>query len=344
MVSWRRLLVWSPVFLVAMSVPCGQGAPTPPAPAVRGLFALSDQTRPLAETVYRHPDVAGVSLRASWDDLQPSPKEFRGVFDAESARARRAGKHVMLSVDPGVHTPAWVYEVGAQPFTFQDDNPYRREQGKPAQIPIPWDPVFLQKWCACIQALGQRYDSDDTVVLVHMVGPTKHGGEMHLPRTAADKENWAKVGYTRDKLLGAWKRIIDAYRAAFPKQALALDVALPLYDDGTAEAILTYASAQLGSRLHVQHNALAAKTVASFKPHRWVGSYRGKATVGFQLLCPVTPRGKFNDEGRRFGGSLEEALRIGREAGAVYYEIYPMDLTNQALAPVFHTVAEQLRK
>lgn len=312
---------------------------------VKGLFALSNQTRPLPDSVYRHPDLTGVSLRASWDDVQPREQDFIGVFDEEIGRARRAGKQVMLSVDPGERTPAWVYEAGARPFAFRDENTYRRSNGRTLQIPIPWDPVFLRQWRAFIQALGKQYGANDSVVLVHMVGPTKHGGEMHLPRSKADKENWIKAGYSKEKLTDAWRTVIDAYAAAFPKQALALDVAIPIYDDdGAAEAILAYAFEKLGRRLHVQHNALAAKTVATFKPHRWVGSYRGKATVGFQLLCPVTPRGKFNDEGRRFGGSLEDGLHIGREAGAAYFEIYPIDLENEALAKVLRGVAQELRK
>jgi hypothetical protein len=326
---------------------CAAPAPDPAGtapPSVCGLFALSNSTRPLPAWVHTHADLTGVSLRAGWRQLQPEEDEFQPVFDQEIARAHEAGKQVSLSVDPGDDTPEWVYTAGAHPFVFQEDNPFRRQHGQTVQVPVPWDAVFLQKWTAFIQALGTQYAGNETVVLVHMVGATRSGGEMHLPRSKEARAAWARLGYTPDKLVAAWKPIIDAYATAFPTQALALDVAIPITDDGAADRIVAYAFEKLGGRLHVQHNALSARTVPTWKVQRLVRAYQGKATIGFQLLCPVTPRGRFNDEGRRFGGPLAEAFRIGQEAGASYYEIYPIDLDNKELAQVLHEIAEQLRK
>ncbi len=109
------------------------------------------------------------------------------------------------------------------------------------------------------------------------------------------------------------------------------------------EDVLAYAKRKLGRRLCVQHNALFAGTVEAGFPHRWVLASRGDAIIGFQELCPATPRGKFNDEGRRFGGSLERALDIGMRAGMHYVEMYPPDMNNEVLRPVLRAYARKLQ-
>ena len=81
----------------------------------------------------------------------------------------------------------------------------------------------------------------------------------------------------------------------------------------------------------------------TFKTHQKVCAYAGKATLGYQLLCPVTPRGKFNDDGRRFGGTLGTAFSVGLDAGAAYFEIYPVDLRDPDAARDLHEAATRLR-
>ncbi len=69
-----------------------------------------------------------------------------------------------------------------------------------------------------------------------------------------------------------------------------------------------------------------------------------KTTVGFQLLCPVTPRGRFNDDGKRFGGTLADGFRLGLDAGAAYFEVYPVDLQQEATAKDIRELAERLKR
>ncbi len=311
-------------------------------PAVRGIYALGDGTKPIPAAILRNPDVVGVSLRAGWEQVEPAENQYRWVFDKEIARARAAGKKVMLRISAGTQTPQWVYAAGAEAFHFQDQNPFRADQGKREQIPVPWDPVFLKKWTAFVRAFGQKYASDDALVLVHLSGPVRRGAEMHLPKTESDKANWARIGYTSAKLIGAWKGVIDAYNQAFADKPLGLNVALPIEKDGVVEGVAAYAAEKLGPRLCVQHNGLSAKTAPGWPQHKWVRAYRGRATVGFQMLCPVTPQGRLNAEGKRFGGSLDKALGIGLESGASYFEIYLADLQNPSLASEIHGLARRL--
>jgi hypothetical protein len=315
----------------------------PPPRAVVGVYGLWDH-KPLPDYLVNSPDLAGVSLRAHWDEMEAKEAAFSWLFDAHIAAARQAGKKVMLRVSAGAQTPAWVYQAGAKNFSFRNATQFAPSVGRELQIPIPWDPIFLEKWTAFVAALGKKYGNDETVVLVHIAGPTKSSSEMHLPKTEVDKKNWDKAGYTKDKLVGAWKTVINAYADAFPDKPLALNVAVPLHDDGVVTEVLAYASRKLGRRLCVQHNALSDHTNQRFKPQRWVGSCRDKATLGYQLLCPVTPRGKFNDDGRRFGGPLKPAFQLGLQSGGSYFEIYPIDLTNEAASRDIRDLARQLRQ
>lgn len=312
-------------------------------PGVRGVYALGTKGQSVPDKVLNHPDLTGVSLRASWSECQPKEDSWNWSFDDEIKRARKAGKKVMLRVAPGENSPEWVFQSGIKTFTFEDNNPHHATFGQKRQMPIPWDPIYLKKWTAFVQALGKKYAEDDSVVLVHVTGPVKAGGEMHLPKTKIDKQNWDKAGYSKEKLVQAWKTVIDAYGEAFPKTGLAINVSIPLWNDGVVEEVLAYAKEKWGKRLHVQHNALAAKTKEGFRPQYWVRSYKDKATVGFQLLSSVTPQGKFNDEGRRFGGTLKEGFQKGLDAGASYFEIYPVDLSNEETAKDIRELAKTLK-
>jgi hypothetical protein len=301
----------------------------------RGIFALSSGARPIPARVLEDATVNGISLRATWSDMEPRAGAFSWVFDREIERAARAGKPVMLRVTAGANTPDWVFKAGAERFDFTEANPHRKQAGAALRTPVPWDPVFRAKWTAFIKALGERYADRDAVLLVHMAGPSKASAEMHLPRTGADKSHWTRIGYSKAKLVGAWQSVIDAYAAAFPRQYLAMNVATPVYDDGVVEEVLAYASRTLGRRFAVQHNALAAKTRPQWITHARVAGYRDRALVGFQLLSPVSPQGAFNEEGRRFGGTMAQATKLALDAGARYIEIYASDLGNEAAAAAF---------
>jgi hypothetical protein len=308
-------------------------------PPPQGLFVLNDDNGPwpLPDWVFRDELAAGVSLRGAWGQVEPTEGKFIWFFDGDIGRAKKAGKKVILRVHTGFlgrRMAAWVYQAGAEKFEFSDDGQ--------RSTPVPWDRTHLAKWKALVRALGRKYGHEDAVVLVQLAGLDVSGGEMHLPKTPQDRERWRRSGYTREKLVGAWREVVDAYADALPGKYLGLNVSLPVYQDGVVEAVLAHARKRLGRRLCVQHNALAAKTAEGGYPHRWVLSCRGEAVLGFQELCPVTPRGAFNDEGRRFGGTLERALDIGMRAGMRYLEVYPPDMGNESLRPVLRACVTKL--
>jgi hypothetical protein len=313
----------------------------PPRP--QGLFVLNDDSgktpRPLPDSVYNDPLVDGVSLRAGWMQIEPAEGKYTWPFDQDIERAKKANKRIFLRAYSGLISrpiPAWVHEAGAKHFDFAGGE-------KTGAHPVPWDLTHLGKWKNLIKAMGQRYGKEDAVVLVQMAGLDITGGEMHLTRTDKDIEAWKKAGYTKQKLVAAWQSVIDAYADAFPNKYLALNVSKAIQNDGAVDDVLTYAKKRLGARLCVQHNALSAKTVEDKHPNDWVRSYRREAIIGFQQLCPKTPRGAFNDEGRRFGGNLDRALQIGLDAGMSYLEIYPPDVANESLRPTLEEYAKKMK-
>jgi hypothetical protein len=311
---------------------------------VRGLFGLSTGTKPISPQVLASPDLVGVSLRGKWPEEQPQENQLTWTFDADIARARQAGKQVILRVSPAL-PPEWVFRAGARAFLFKDANPHHATKGDTHKMAIPWDPVFLEKWTSFIKQMGRKYANDPAVVLIQMAGANKSGGEMHLPSTKADKENWQNVGYTREKLVHSYKVIINAYDEAFPNKPLALDVSETAFKDGAVQEIAAYASQKLGKRFCIQHNALAAKTNEQANNiHKLVRSFQGNATVGFQLLCSVSGKGSFTEDGKRFGGPLKVAFDLGLRSGASYFEIYTVDLEDPPAARDLHAAALALAR
>lgn len=329
------------VTVVASFLQAASGQELPPQP--RGLFVLNDDSgkapRPLPDSVYQDRLVDGVSLRAGWMQLEPAEGKITWPFDQEIERAKKANKRVFLRAYTGAvmrPVPAWVYEAGAKQFDYVGGE-------RTGAHPIPWDPTHNAKWKNLVREMGRRYSQDKAVVLVQMAGLDITGGEMHLTRTDKDIEAWKQAGYSKQKLVGAWESVIDAYADAFPTTYLALDVSKAILNDGAVDAVQAYAKKRLGGRLCIQHNALSAKTVEDKHPNDWVRSYKGKAIIGFQQLCPKTPRGAFNDEGRRFGGNLDRALQIGLDAGMTYLEVYPPDVGNESLRETLQEFSKKMK-
>ena len=130
----------------------------------RGVFSLVAAGKPAAQSTLDNPDVAGVSIRQDWADLEPSEGSFNWSFlDSEVAKAAAAGKDVLLRIRTQDGKPAWVtaavQQAGGLFFNFDDD-------GVPTSIPVFWDPTFLAKKKAMITALGGHFTNSPAVKIV----------------------------------------------------------------------------------------------------------------------------------------------------------------------------------
>jgi len=200
--------------------------------------------------------VAGVSVGARWKDVEPKEGAFNwSRFDAAVELAGEQGRAVVLRLVPGAWgTPDWVYEAGAEPCWFIDHNRYHKTYGQRFRTPLPWDGVWLDRWSRLIAAFGERYGGKAQVALIQMVGPAKTSGEMHLPKPADVQTPWEEMGYTRERLVSAWRRVLDAYSEAFPDKYKALCLANPINDAGVLDPILDYAYSSMDGRFCVQGN------------------------------------------------------------------------------------------
>src|SRR5438874_13833281 len=75
----------------------------------RGVFSLFGTGTPATNDALENPDVAGISVRQNWVDLEPSEGNFDWSFlDSEVAKAAAAGKVVLLRIITQGGKPTWV--------------------------------------------------------------------------------------------------------------------------------------------------------------------------------------------------------------------------------------------
>ena len=182
--------------------------------------------------------------------------------------------------------------------------------------------------------------------MVHVTGPTRHSAEMHLPRDRADQERWRALGYTPQKLIGAWKRSIDAFARSLPETPVVLNLSPVIFNDGVMEEVVRYAYGQYGRRLFLQNNILMADN-KGMKREDWnvLREYASKTTIGFQRGLPrlkgrsdaATPE-RLRLKRSNFEGMFTQGLALG----AQYFEVGATDVKD--FPDVVKAAAERLKK
>lgn len=342
------------------------------------MFSLTPPAKPVPAAILTHPDVAGVSLRGQWQEVEPSEGMYDwSYFDTELERAVKAGKAVLLRITTGGrNTPPWVFDAGVQTFSFVDTNPYSTTYGETLTIPVFWDPIFLEKKKAFVAAMGrhfaaprvflqrkrtpltaigQRLAANGAIVLVAASCANATTSDWNVPHTEADVANWLALGYTSEALIQACQDIIDATMTAFPHQHILMAIGrtsnkLDPDPDYVARAVIDYAKARYPDRFIVQKNTLAATTpdpMVTTELGNWQLVLENRPLVAGQMLWFVT-----DDETCRMNGQvtpcdpapvLQQAVTIGGHYGMQYQEIYQADILNPALAGVIRDAAALLR-
>lgn len=327
-----------------------------PLSEIAGVYSLSQVNMPIQEKELSLEYLNGVSLRSLWNILEPEAEKPNWQYIDDSIKVvEKNKKKIMLRIIAGEGTPTWVYKAGAKEFKYEDENPNHPTFGQEKVMPVPWDEIYLSKWNNFIKALGKRYNDNKIFSIIQMNGPSR-GGEMHL-ESKKDKERWLEIGFSREKLVNAWKETINAYAEAFPDKYLAIDIAKPVSFNESMEIVkdvLAYGYQKLGKRFCVQGNWLAAKTRDDFDLYKLVKEYSAKTVVGFQMLWSVTTAadnqsdkskegGQKPNKENRMGGTLREAIDKGLVAGAIYLEIYRGDIRNPKLQDDISYASERLK-
>lgn len=262
--------------------------------------------RDISDADAKRPNIAGVTYRVPWAVLNPRRTSFDFTEVAEGVnQAVRVGKPMKLIVQTG--------RGGASPNWF--GGKWMTDGSKSA--PVPWSPEFKLAHAIFVQKLGERFGNSPAIACAHITGPTWPSAEMH-PMPNIERVQ----GYSDLKMLNAWKDAIDAYDVAFPGKFLALSISVQRPANRYVENVIAYARAHLGDRLILEHNSLAAKTDVTADHH--VLLLRHKAAggrIGFEMICAAA------DDHVRFGSrDVNAGIRIGREAGAQFIDVYGPDI------------------
>ncbi|MBM4080035.1 MAG: DUF4832 domain-containing protein [Planctomycetes bacterium] len=165
-------------------------------------------------------------FRDDWSKLEPDAQGeykfddyFTPIFDLW---VKQWGKRVSFRfMSQNMHsrqkyvTPKWVFDSGVPSVTHK--GLYTDEQVNP----VFWDERYLAIQERFIADLGKYLDGRAGVEFID-IGGIGEWGEMHLARWTP--EQLEQTGYTERKYIGAYRRMIDAFAAAFPCTRVFLNV------------------------------------------------------------------------------------------------------------------------
>lgn len=141
-----------------------------------------------------------------WLDFWVKQRGKRVAFRVMSQSMHSAGEYV---------TPKWVFDEGVPGVQHTALN------GKTQTDPVFWDDRYLDVQCEFIRALGAWWADKPGLEFVD-IGGIGEWGEMHLarwtPRQLSDS------GFSQYRYARAYRRLIDAYVAAFPRTLVFLNI------------------------------------------------------------------------------------------------------------------------
>lgn len=312
------------------------------------------------DRTYTNPSVAGLTFRTSWADVEPIPDNFVWAkLDTVFDNAEKNGKWVELVLIPGFGTPAWALQ-GVQTATFSVK--YGPGKGEQRSLPLPWDQTYLDRWFAFLNAVSVRYQNRPEFIKIAADGPTSVTAEMSLPNEPADLCTWLQVGYTSDRLIGAWKQVFANYAQIFPHQYFSLALyppppivstthcqnGKPIGTDHSEGQRVRAAIVELGAdssskRFVLQTNGLTAakEDAANLGGYDLVKSYSGKVVIGFQLTTSAMlhPTNMGDPDGAT---ALQKSLQKGLDAHVQFLEVYEPDVLTPAAQNVLAAIASAL--
>ena len=171
-----------------------------------------------------------VYFRPGWADLEADgpgsnfDEYFEPIFDFW---VKQRGKRVAFRVmSESMHsklqyvTPKWVLDQGVPTVVHRG---LRVDE----QIdPVFWDERYLDQCSRFIERLGKYLDGRDGLEYVD-IGSIGEWGEMHLGLHIPGRwtpQQLDETGYTRERYIGAYRRMIDAHAKAFRQTRVFLNV------------------------------------------------------------------------------------------------------------------------
>lgn len=263
----------------------------------------------------------GVFIRVHWENIEKSNGDYDwSHLDWAVELAHKHGLQYKVMLQPGRNTPDWVYEEGAVPFETTFPWPMRSEYGQKTKIPVPWDPVYQFYFRKMLKKFGDRYGNDEHFVALTLTGVNFTYGEMHLPKTSEDMENWENFGDYPLRIENVYKDLIDFYAKVFPHQQMVLHLTMPIPGMGeNVYNIVNYGLDKYPAKLALQNAQLTGhQNNKSTFSYQVITDFQNKAHVGFQSLNSFVAW-------KERVGSPEVAAYNFVKAGAEFWEIFVED-------------------
>ena len=196
-------------------------ATVPPIP--KGIFsAPAAEANGFPDQILNDRRIVGLDIIDEWANVEATEGVYDWSFmDSELAKAAAHGKKVLFGIlAGGINVPDWLLAdyPDIQTFSFIDPNPYSPTYGQELTMPVYWDPTFLAKKIALIQAAGTHFAANPNIVVVGCAFTNSTTEDWGIPNSPQDIANWQRAGYTTDLMVNAGQTIIDATMAAFPNQ------------------------------------------------------------------------------------------------------------------------------
>src|SRR5262245_444509 len=327
----------------------------------RGVFCLLPSGRAGNSTVFNNPDVDGISIRQSWEQMNPADGIYDWTYlDSQIGRATTAGKMISLRIgtgsggatDSGGSVPDWVMALVTKTFQFIDTN----SGGITRTIPAFWDTAFKRKKNKMIAALGARYGSNQSIKIVFVGFANAQSTDWSVPDSvivdglgasgSSERSRWLALGYIAEKVINAGcpasgtTGVIDAAALAFPEATIVYSVGrtssapdapsmngLDSTNDYVAQTVLDKAMAKYGNRIAIQKDSLSKKTAdnqpysAQPADNQWTIIYNNPTCAGAQMLWNC-----FGDAAYRMNGGVADdpatILTAAVNAGVEYNTQY----------------------
>jgi hypothetical protein len=306
-----------------------------------------------ASAVFNNSFIAGVELRAYWQDVEPQPNQFNWQFiDQVFAQAAASNKFVVLTLVPGFGTPSWALQGPVVTASFPRQ--YGPGQGQVGPLPVPWDNAYLSRWFTFLQQVADRYGANPAFRMISAAGPTSVSSEMSLPARSEDIAQWVTLGYTPALYEGAWNTVFQTYARIFPRQyfSLSLYPGLRIGDRRkpdaaqstlTPQAIVTE-GLQYKNSFALQTSGLTGAKNGANLLYNLVSSSSGTIVTGFQLTTSATNFPAQMGDAASSAGALGLTLQEGLAAHVDFLEVYEADVVNPAMETLLEQTAVQLRR
>ena len=343
----HKFNVWKSLCLVMIGLISVAEATVPPIP--KGIFSMPPAgPNGFQDLILNDPRIVGLDVGGKWPNIETTEGVYDwSSIDSELAKAEAHGKKVLLGISSGgINVPDWLLAnyPDIQTFTFIDDNPYHSTYGQELTIPVFWDPIFLAKKIALIQAAGAHFAAHSSIVVVGCEFANATTVDWNIPNADEDIVNWRAAGYTTELMVNAGEMIIDATMAAFPNQNVTMAINRGAGDldptqDYLAETVVNYATTTYGRFITAKYSLCANNPDPTVDTalFNWQVLFDQCPNVAGQMLWRVSGDNTYRMNGGIPGDPavvLLNAITHGAHYGAQFQEIYECDFEDATLSAI----------